>query len=163
MQSKEGLFVGYRWIDRLQKNKNEELRTKSYDYTPLFPFGHGLSYTTFKFGKATADKQEMTADDKITFTIPVTNTGSIAGAETIQLYISDLEASVERPVKELKAFQKVFLQPGETQQVSLTIDKGALSFYDEDNSQWKAESGAFEALVGTASDKIVSRCSFTLQ
>jgi beta-glucosidase len=105
----------------------------------------------------------MKEGDEITFTIPVTNTGSRAGAETVQLYISDLEASVERPVKELKAFQKVFLQPGETQQVSLTIDKRALSFYDEARSQWTAEPGAFEALAGTASDKIVSRCSFTLE
>ena len=129
----------------------------------MFAFGHGLSYTTFKLGKLTADKASMTEGGEITFTIPVTNTGSMAGAETVQLYISDLEASVERPVKELKAFQKVFLQPGETQQVSLTIDKGALSFYDEANSQWKAEPGTFEALVGTASDKIISRCSFTLQ
>jgi beta-glucosidase len=147
---KEGVYVGYRWTDR-QKVK------------PLFAFGHGLSYTTFKLGKMTANKSMMTEGDEITFTIPVTNTGSMAGAETVQLYISDLEASVERPVKELKAFQKVFLQPGETQQVSLTIDKRALSFYDEANSQWKAEAGAFEALAGTSSDRIVSRCSFTLQ
>ena len=147
---KEGIFVGYRWLDRQRQ-------------APLFAFGHGLSYTTFKLGKLVADKPSMTEGDEITFTIPVTNTGSMAGAETVQLYISDLEASVERPVKELKAFQKVFLQPGETQQVSLTIDKGALSFYDEASSQWKAEPGVFEALVGTASDKIVSRCSFTLQ
>ena len=104
-----------------------------------------------------------TEGDEITFTIPVTNTGKVAGAETVQLYISDVEASVERPVKELKAFQKVYLQPGETRQVSLTIDKRALSFYDEANSQWKAEPGKFEALAGTSSDKIVSRCSFILQ
>jgi beta-glucosidase len=159
---KEGIFVGYRWTDRLQANhkaQSSKLKVQS----PLFAFGHGLSYTTFKLGKLIADKNSMTEGDEITFTIPVTNTGSMAGAETVQLYISDLEASVERPVKELKAFQKVFLQPGETQQVSLTIDKGALSFYDEANSQWKAEPGAFEALVGTASDKIVSRCSFTLK
>ena len=159
---KEGVFVGYRWLDRLQANykaQSSKLKVQS----PLFAFGHGLSYTTFKLGKLTADKTTMTEGDEITFTIPVTNTGSMAGAETVQLYISDLEASVERPVKELKAFQKVFLQPGETQQVSLTIDKGALSFYDEASSQWKAEPGAFEALVGTASDKIISRCSFTLQ
>ena len=159
---KEGVFVGYRWIDRLQANHKAQ-SSKFKVQSPLFAFGHGLSYTTFKLGKLTADKTSMTEGDEITFTIPVTNTGSMAGAETVQLYISDLEASVERPVKELKAFQKVFLQPGETQQVSLTIDKGALSFYDEANSQWKAEPGAFEALVGTASDKIVSRCSFTLQ
>ena len=156
---KEGIFVGYRWIDK----QNAKIKKLKNENKPLFAFGHGLSYTTFKIGKLIADKTSMTEGDEITFTIPVTNTGSMAGAETVQLYISDLEASVERPVKELKAFQKVFLQPGETQQVSLTIDKGALSFYDEANSQWKAESGTFEALIGTASDKIVSRCSFTLQ
>ena len=156
---KEGIFVGYRWIDKQIVNRKSVNRK----YSPLFAFGHGLSYTTFKLGKLVADKPSMTEGDEITFTIPVTNTGSMAGAETVQLYISDLEASVERPVKELKAFQKVFLQPGETQQVSLTIDKGALSFYDEASSQWKAEPGTFEALVGTASDKIISRCSFTLQ
>ena len=159
---KEGIFVGYRWTDRLQTNhkvQNSKLKTQS----PLFAFGHGLSYTTFKLGKMTADKTSMTEGDEITFTIPVTNTGKMAGAETVQLYISDVEASVERPVKELKAFQKVFLQPGETRQVSLTIDKRALSFYDEANSQWTAEPGKFEALAGTASDKIVSRCSFILR
>ena len=156
---KEGVFVGYRWIDK----QNAKIKKLKNENKPLFAFGHGLSYTTFKLGKLTADKTTMTEGGEITFTIPVTNTGSMAGAETIQLYISDLEASVERPVKELKAFQKVFLQPGETQQVSLTIDKRALSFYDEANSQWKAEPGTFEALVGTASDKIISRCSFTLQ
>ena len=155
----EGIYVGYRWTDLLQvkRSKGEKVNR------PLFAFGHGLSYTTFKLGKMTANKASMTEDDEITFTIPVTNTGSMAGAETVQLYISDQEASVERPVKELKAFQKVFLQPGETRQVSLTIDKRALSFYDEANSQWKAEPGIFEALAGTSSDKIVSRCSFTLQ
>ena len=105
----------------------------------------------------------MTADDKITFTIPVTNTGSVAGAETVQLYISDKEASVDRPVKELKAFQKVYLQPGETQQVSLTIDRSALSFYDEAGSSWKAEPGAFEALAGTASDRLTASCTFELK
>ena len=159
---KEGIFVGYRWTDRLQANhkaQNSKLKTQS----PLFAFGHGLSYTTFKLGKMTADKTSMTEGDEITFTIPVTNTGKMAGAETVQLYICDVEASVERPVKELKAFQKVFLQPGETRQVSLTIDKRALSFYDEANRQWTAEPGKFEALAGTASDKIVSRCSFILR
>ncbi len=157
---KEGIFVGYRWTDRIKVKKSKGKKVNS---EPLFAFGHGLSYTTFKLGKMTADKTSMTEGDEITFTIPVTNTGSRAGAETVQLYISDLEASVERPVKELKAFQKVYLQPGETRQVSLTIDKSALSFYDEANSQWKAEPGKFEALAGTSSDKIVSRCSFILQ
>ena len=148
---KEGLFVGYRWMDRQKKQ------------SPLFPFGYGLSYTTFKLGKVTADKQELTADDKITFTLPVTNTGSVAGAETIQLYVSDLQSSVERPVKELKAFRKVFLQPGETKQVSLTIDRSALSFYNDQTGQWTAEPGEFKALIGTSSNNIINDSKFRLK
>ena len=158
---KEGLYVGYRWIDREQeKAKSKRAKEKA---APLFAFGHGLSYTTFKIGQATADKQELTANDKITFTVPVTNTGGVAGAETIQLYVSDLKASVERPVKELKAFQKVFLQPGETRQVTLTLDKNALSFYNDQTGQWTAEPGDFKALIGTSSQHIVCDKKFTLK
>ena len=148
---KEGLFVGYRWTDRLKKQK------------PLFPFGFGLSYTTFKIGKAVADKSSMTVDDRITFTVAVTNTGSKAGAETVQLYIHDKKSSVERPYKELKAFRKVFLQPGETQEISLTIDKQALSFYDDQTGRWTAEPGDFEALIGNSAQNLISSCSFTLR
>ena len=148
---KEGLFVGYRWTDRLKKQK------------PLFPFGFGLSYTTFKIGKAVADKRSMTVDDRITFTVAVTNTGSKAGAETVQLYIHDKKSSVERPYKELKAFRKVFLQPGETQEISLTIDKQALSFYDDQTGRWTAEPGDFEALIGNSAQNLISSCSFTLR
>ena len=147
---KEGIFVGYRWADK------QKIR-------PLYAFGHGLSYTTFKIGKAAADKQELTTDDKITFTVPVTNTGNVAGAETIQLYVSDLKASVERPMKELKAFRKVFLLPGETQQVSLTIDKSALSFYNDQTGQWTAEPGEFKAFIGTSSKNIISDYKFRLK
>lgn len=151
---KEGIFVGYRWTDRLtNKHKNQG---------PLFPFGYGLSYTTFQLGKVNADKRTMTTDEKITFTIPVTNTGNRDGAETVQLYIRDKQALVERPLKELKAFRKVFLQPGETQRVSLTIDKSALSFYNDQTEQWTAEPGDFEALVGTSANNIVSSYTFTL-
>ena len=148
---KEGLFVGYRWTDRLKKEK------------PLFPFGHGLSYTTFKIGKATSDKTKMTADEELTLTIPVTNTGSVAGAETVQLYIHDKKSSVERPYKELKAFRKVFLQPGETQEITLTINKSALSFYNDKTGQWTAEAGGFEALIGNSAHNLVSSISFTLE
>lgn len=151
------------FADFLYLTKSEELRTKSYDYIPLFPFGHGLSYTTFKLGKTTADKQEMTADDKITFTIPVTNTGSVAGAETIQLYVSELQPKVERPVKELKAFRKIALQPGETKQVSLTIDRSALSYYDDLTGQWTAKPGVFKALIGTSSKNIINDYKFRLK
>ena len=153
---KEGIFVGYRWMDKKKEKGNK-------GSAPLFAFGHGLSYTTFQLGKLTADKRKMTADETLTFTIPVTNIGKVAGAETIQLYIHDREASVERPYKELKAFSKVFLQPGETRQVTLTIDRRALSFYDEATSQWKAEPGKFDALVGTASDQLPARYTFELR
>lgn len=147
---KEGIYVGYRWTDK-QKIK------------PLFSFGHGLSYTTFRLGKATADKKQLTGDEKITFTVNVTNTGAKAGAETVQLYISDKEASVDRPVKELKAFDKVFLQPGESRDVTLSIGRDALSFYDEATHAWVAEAGTFDALIGTASDQISSKVTFELK
>ena len=146
---KEDIFVGYRWTDK-QKEK------------PLFAFGHGLSYTTFKIGKAKVDKQRITPDETVTFTVDVTNTGSLAGAETIQLYIRDLKSSLPRPVKELKGFSKVYLAPGATKQVSITIDKSALSFYDDRVGEWVAEPGDFEALIGTASDKITSTVKFSL-
>jgi beta-glucosidase len=147
---KEGIFVGYRWTDK------QKIR-------PLFAFGHGLSYTTFKLGTLVADKKQLTAGGLISFTVSVTNTGSRAGSETVQLYISDKQCSVERPVKELKAFQKVFLQPGESQDVTLTIGCDALSFYNEAKGQWTAEPGTFEALVGTASDNLTGKISFELQ
>ena len=158
---KEGIFVGYRWTDREnEKNKKKGAKGKN---APLFAFGHGLSYTTFRLGKASADKTTMGQGGNITFRVSVTNTGNRAGAETVQLYIHDVQSSVERPVKELKAFQKVFLQPGETREVSLTIGTDALSFYDEQASQWRAEPGQFDALIGTASDKLTQRVRFSLE
>ena len=147
---KEGIYVGYRWTDK------QKIR-------PLFAFGHGLSYTTFKLGKLMADKQQLSAGGQISFTVNVTNTGSRAGSETVQLYISDKQCSVDRPVKELKAFQKVFLQPGESRDVTLTIGCDALSFYNEAKGEWTAELGAFEALVGTASDNLTGKITFELQ
>ncbi len=147
---KEGLFVGYRGVDK-------------YKTKPAFAFGHGLSYTTFKLGKAMADKKTMTADEQISFTVSVTNTGTCAGAEVVQLYVSDLKSSLPRPLKELKGFQKVMLQPGETRNVTITIGKDALSFFDDAKHAWTAEPGDFEALIGTASDCISSKVKFTLQ
>ena len=146
---KEGIYVGYRWTDKK-------------GIKPTFAFGHGLSYTTFKVEGLTADKKQLTADEQITFTVKVTNTGDRAGAETVQLYIKDKKATVDRPMKELKAFQKVYLQPGESRNVTLTIGKDALSFYDEAAHAWKAEPGVFEALVGTASNKLSNNLSFIL-
>ena len=147
---KEDIFVGYRWADR------QKVR-------PLFPFGHGLSYTTFKLGKLTADKQEMTAADNISFTVSVMNTGSRAGATTVQLYVADKKSSLPRPVKELKAFQKVSLQPGESRDVVLTLDKRALSYFDDRTQQWVAEPGDFEARVGFSAGDIVTKLPFRLK
>ena len=147
---KEGIYVGYRWTDA------KKLK-------PLFPFGYGLSYTTFKLGKAVANTQELTPNTQITFTVPVTNTGSRAGSETVQLYISAIKSKVERPVKELKAFQKVMLQPGETRNVTLTIGADALSYYDETTSSWRTDPGKYEALIGTASNQLPTKYTFQLK
>lgn len=105
----------------------------------------------------------MASDGEITVSVDVTNTGSKAGAEVVQLYVADKKASVDRPLKELKGFKKVFLQPGETKSVSITINKDALSFYDEATQSWKAEDGDFEALVGNSSDNISSKVAFKLK
>ena len=147
---KEGIYVGYRWTDK-QKIK------------PLFAFGHGLSYTSFNIGRPVASAKEITKGEQWSVVVPVTNTGRTAGAEVIQLYINDKKCSVDRPVKELKAFQKVFLQPGETREVTLTIGIDALSFYDETTRLLKAEAGEFNALIGTASDKITQQLTFKLK
>lgn len=147
---KEGIYVGYRYTDA------KKLK-------PLFAFGHGLSYTTFKLGKAVANTQELTPTTQITITVPVTNTGNRAGSETVQLYIAANDSKVERPVKELKAFQKVYLQPGETRNVTLTIGKDALSYYDEMSGQWRADAGKYEAQIGTASNKLSTNYTFRLK
>ena len=138
----EGIFVGYRWADKQKKAK------------PLFPFGHGLSYTTFEYGKPVADKKAMTADDTITFTVTVKNTGDREGQEVVQLYISDKKSSLPRPVKELKGFKKVKLAPGEEQKVSFTVAKDALSFFDGAKHEWIAEPGKFEAVIAASAADI---------
>ncbi len=147
---KEDIFVGYRWVDK-EKTK------------PLFPFGHGLSYTTFTYGKATANKSTMTADDKLTVSVPITNKGNRDGQEVVQLYISDLKSSLPRPLKELKGFKKVNIPAGQTVTVEFTIDKKALSFFDPQKHDWVAEPGKFEALVAASSADIRSKVAFELQ
>jgi len=146
----EGIFVGYRWADK-EKTK------------PLFSFGHGLSYTTFAYGKAVADKKVMGQDETLTITLPVTNTGCREGSEVIQLYISDLQSSLPRPVKELKGFSKVKLAPGETREITFTIGKEALSFFDDTRHEWVAEPGKFEAWIGASSTDIRNRVAFELK
>lgn len=149
VEYKEGIFVGYRWNDR------ERIK-------PLFCFGHGLSYTTFEYGKVTAEGRQMGPDGTITVSVPVKNTGSRAGAEIVQLYVSDLKSSLPRPVKELKGFRKITLKPGQEQTVSFTIDRKALSFYDDTKQDWVAEPGAFEALVGASACDIRGKAAFEL-
>lgn len=146
----EGIFVGYRWHD-------------TQHIKPLFSFGHGLSYTNFQYGKVKADKSEMTADDTITFTVNVKNTGKVDGAEVVQLYVSDLKSSLPRPLKELKGFDKVFLKAGESKDVTITIDQSALSFFDPVKHDWVAEPGEFEVLVGSSSSDIRTTAKFTLR
>lgn len=147
---KEGIYVGYRWIDKQQQK-------------PSFSFGHGLSYTQFLLSNLRSDKTQLNADGSITFTVNVKNVGKRAGAEVVQLYIHDVKSSIDRPYKELKGFQKVYLQPGENKDVNITIQKDALSYYDEATASWKAEAGQFEALVGNAADNLKLKKTFELK
>jgi len=146
----EGVYVGYRW-------------TEAKHIRPLFAFGHGLGYTSFKLSDLRLSSSSLTAADSLTVTVNVRNTGHRAGAETVQLYIHDDKCSVDRPVKELKGFAKVALQPGESKDVKIVIGRDALSFYDEKQGAWTAEPGTFTALVGNASDNIVLKRSFILK
>lgn len=150
MPYNEGIFVGYRFIDR---NKLK----------PTFPFGHGLSYTTFGYGKPSLNKTFAKEDDVIEVTLPVTNTGSVKGKEVVQLYVHDLKSSVERPVKELKGFNKVELAPGETKDVTFTLNRRDLSFFDADKHAWVMEPGEFEVLIGSSSADIRSKAKFTAE
>ena len=145
----ESIYVGYRWYDARQ-------------VTPLFPFGHGLSYTTFAYGTPSVSKA-VTTDGALTVRVSVTNTGSVAGAEVVQFYVSDPEASVDRPVKELKGFCKVWLEPGETKTASAALSRASLSFFDAASHQWKAEPGRFDVLVGASSADIRGSVSFELK
>ena len=147
---KEDIFVGYRWAD-LHKQK------------PLFPFGHGLSYTTFEY--APKSRIEKSADDTSLFILhtSIKNTGSREGAETVQLYIRDVKSSLPRPVKELKGFQKLTLAPGEQRDITFTIDKSMLSYYDDSKGEWVMEPGRFEALVGASAGDIKSKVAFEVR
>ncbi|MFK1997692.1 glycoside hydrolase family 3 C-terminal domain-containing protein [Bacteroides fragilis] len=146
----ESIFVGYRWTDK------QKIR-------PLFPFGHGLSYATFAYGKATVNKKVMKIDEQIVITVPITNTGKRIGSEIVQLYISDLKSSLPRPVKELKGFSKIQLAPGETQEVTFLIDKQALSFFNDSRHEWVAEPGKFEAQIAASATDIKSKVTFELE
>ena len=128
VEYREGIFVGYRYYDK-----------KKMDV--LFPFGFGLSYTTFEYSNLMVDKESMKDTDTLTVTVDVTNTGSMAGKEVVQLYVADKESTVIRPVKELRDFAKVELAPGETKTVSFTLDKRAFAYYSVRIHDWHVETG----------------------
>jgi len=150
VEYREGLFVGYRHYDALK-------------LPTLFPFGHGLSYTTFTYGKIVLDKSTITDKQTLTVKVPVTNSGKVAGAEVVQLYVADKSASVLRPVRELKAFAKVFLNPGETKTVELTLNNRAFAFWSVETQDWFVESGEFELNVGSSSRDLRQKSIVTVQ
>lgn len=145
----EGVFVGYRWTDKKK-------------ITPEFAFGHGLSYTTFELSSLRASGDLSGENGTMTFTVNVKNTGSREGAEVVQLYVHDDKASVERPYKELKGFAKVSLKPGESKDVEISIDRRALSFWDETTNGWKVEPGKFTIFVGNASDNLTLKTNIKI-
>lgn len=138
---KEGIFVGYRWYEK----KNIE---------PLYPFGHGLSYTSFEYSDLTVSKEKFNRDDTITVSCTVKNIGKRQGMETVELYVQDVECSVPRPVKELKGFQKIDLEPGQSKTVVLALDKKAFSFWNPATRDWFAEKGKFIIRIGSSSKDI---------
>lgn len=150
VEYKEGLYVGYRWADK-------------HDVEPLFPFGHGLSYTDFTYGKAKCRKTSVKAGAVVKVSVDVTNSGDVAGKEVVQLYIGDQESALERPVKELKGFRKVYLEPGQTKTVTFGITPDDLKYFDDVQHDWVLEPGRFTAYVGSSSRDIRTEVSFEVK
>jgi len=144
----EGIFVGYRYFDKAE-------------IEPLFPFGHGLSYSEFKYTKLSMPRR-CQQGEMLEVSLGLTNVGEWDGAEVVQLYVSDLASSLVRPVKELKGFEKVFLRAGESKTVTFMLDERALAFYDPNHMRWVAEPGEFEILIGGSSRDIRLRKTFEL-
>lgn len=134
----EGIFVGYRYYD-------------AKEMSVAFPFGYGLSYTSFAYGNLNMDKTEIGEDDTVTVSVDVTNTGSMAGKEIVQLYVGDQTKTVRRPIRELKGYEKVSLRPGETKTVHFTLDHRSFAWYNTDIKDWYAASGDYEILIGASS------------
>jgi beta-glucosidase len=146
----EGIFLGYRYYDRS--------KTK-----PLFPFGFGLSYTRFQYSDLQISPSESSSADSVVVSFDVQNVGHRAGAEVAELYVGDSHSSVPRPIKELKGFAKVVLQPGQDKKVSLTLNRRSFAYYDVKQKQWTAEPGPFSILVGSSSAQIELKGSFILK
>jgi beta-glucosidase len=144
----EGVFIGYRWFE--QQN-----------IKPTFAFGHGLSYTNFALTDITLSASNINTDEELIVTAQVKNTGKVAGAEVVQLYLHDKVASVARPEKELKGFAKVYLAPGESKKISISLNQRDLSFWDVKTNNWLAEAGEFEVQLGTALNDIKLKAAFS--
>lgn len=150
VEYREGIFVGYRYYDK-----------KKMDV--LFPFGYGLSYTTFAYSNLTVDKERMKDTDTLRVTVDVTNTGNVAGKEVVQLYVADKESTVIRPVKELRDFAKVELLPGETKTVTFMLDRRAFAYYSVRIHDWHVETGEFDIMIGKSSRDIVLTKTVTVE
>lgn len=138
---REGIFIGYRYYDKKK-------------LPVLFPFGHGLSYTEFAYSNLKLDKTSMTDTETVEISCDVKNIGTCRGKEVVQLYVSDKVSTVNRPIRELKEFEKVSLEPGETKTISFTLDKRAFAYYETKMKDWFVESGAFEIEIGSSSRSI---------
>ena len=141
VEYRESIYIGYRYYDKIEKKVR-------------YPFGFGLSYTTFEYSDIKLDKTSMDENDTLTVTFNVKNTGSVAGFETAQLYVGDKESTIYRPVKELKGFKKVWLEPGESKTITIQLSKRAFAFYNVNINDWCVESGDFDILVGASSADI---------
>jgi beta-glucosidase len=144
------LFIGYRYYDVREM-------------AVLFPFGHGLSYTSFAYSNMKTSRRSFRDLDGLTVTVDITNTGEVAGKEVVQLYVHDQKSDLMRPVKELKGFSKVELQPGETKTVSFSLDFRAFAYYHPAYKQWITEDGEFDILIGASATDIRCRATVTLQ
>ena len=145
----EGIFVGYRYYEK----KN---------IVPLFPFGFGLSYTSFAYANLRLSRAAIAPGETLTVSVDVTNTGPRAGMEVVQLYVRDERSQVQRPKKELKGFAKIELLPGETRTVTFQVGQEALAFFDDGLHCWVAEAGAFQVLLGSSSQQIRAAAAFSL-
>lgn len=147
---KEGVFLGYRYYT-------------TYDKKPLFPFGFGLSYTTFSFSNLTVSPEQAGADGPITVSFDVANTGQRTGATVAQVYVGDPSAQVKRPMKELKGFEKVRLGPGDTRHVSITLNRRSLAYWSDQKKEWEVDPGKFVVFVGDSSEDTPLTQEFQVQ
>jgi beta-glucosidase len=149
VEYREGLFTGYRHVDRAGTQ-------------PLFPFGFGLGYASFELFDLAVTSARLRPGETLSVAVTVKNASARAGSTVVQLYVRDLVASVNRPDKELKAFAKVYLDPGQAQVVQLALDMRSLAYFDDGQQAWVAEAGEFEVLVGQSSAELPLRAQFAL-